>query len=151
MAERKQPEQVRVVSSGGSVRITQPKGNTKRSRSKAAVVVDVVTPDAVGGFVNFLREHAVVGLAVGLVIGTQLKSIVDSLNNGFISPLFGLFFGGTSLINRHAEVHFRGQTASLAWGGVVYQIIDFIFVMAVIYAIIKLFNLDKLDKPAGKS
>jgi large-conductance mechanosensitive channel len=138
--------QTRVTTTGGSVRITQPTSRT-RKRSKAAVVVDVITPPAVDGFVGFLREHAVVGLAVGLVIGTQLKNIVDSLNTGFISPLFGLLFGGASLINRATNVHWHGRVASLAWGKVIYQLVDFIFVMAVLYAVIKTFKLDKLDQP----
>lgn len=143
-----QPEQTRVVTTGGSVRISQPtSGRGRQKRSKTAIVVDVVTPNVVGGFVGFLREHAVVGLAVGIVIGTQLKTIVDSLNNGFISPLFGLLFGGSSLVNHASDVHWHGRMATLAWGALVYQVIDFIFVMIVIYVLIKLFNLDKLDQP----
>lgn len=145
-----QPKPTRVVTTGGTVRISQPQsssGRGRQKRSKASIVVDVVTPAAVGGFVGFLREHAVVGLAVGIVIGTQLKSIVDSLNNGFISPLFGLLFGGTSLEKHVATVHWHGRAAVLAWGALAYQVVDFIFVMIVIYALIKIFNLDKLDQP----
>jgi large conductance mechanosensitive channel protein len=146
MAQRKARKQqsATINTSGGAVRISTPEGSRANQRSKTNVVVDVVTPN---GFVGFLREHAVVGLAVGIVIGTQLKSIVDSLNNGFISPLFGLLFGGSSLVNHVSIAHWHGRTATLAWGGVVYQLIDFIFVMAVIYALIKIFNLDKLDQP----
>lgn len=148
MAKQPKTTQTRINTTGGTVRITQPADSTSRKkRSKAAVVVDVVTPAPVDGFIAFLREHAVVGLAVGLVIGTQLKAIVDSLNNGFISPLFGLLFGGSSLIKRTATVSWHGRDAVLAWGSLAYQVVDFIFVMAVLYAIIKFFKLDKLDRP----
>jgi large-conductance mechanosensitive channel len=109
-------------------------------------VVDVVTPRAVDGFMDFLRERAVVGLAIGVVIGTQLKVITDSLNNGFINPLFGLLFNGSALNEQVAKVSWHGRTADLAWGVVVYQIISFIFVLATFYAIIKFFRLDKFDK-----
>lgn len=153
MAEAKKDKKTVKVDAGDGqqVRVTHAKGTRGRkaaiAHEKAAVVVDVITPKAVEGFFGFLREHAVVGLAVGLVIGTQVKTIVDSLNNGFISPLFGLFFGGTALKNRVATVHWHGRHTDLQWGSVVYQIVDFIFVMAVIYAIIKILHLDKLDKP----
>src|SRR5579875_1812458 len=148
MAKQSKTTQTHINTTGGTVRITQPASGARRStRSKAAVVVDVVTPPAVDGFLAFLREHAVVGLAVGLVIGTQIKAIVDSLNNGFISPLFGLFFGGASLQRHATTVHWHGRAVSLAWGALVYQVVDFIFVMIVLYAIIKLFKLDKLDQP----
>ena len=95
---------------------------------------------------DFLREKAVVGLAIGVVIGTQLKVITDSLNNGFINPLFGLLFNGSALNTQTVTVHWRGRAADLAWGAVIYQIIGFIFVLAIFYAIIKFFRLDKFDK-----
>lgn len=144
---------VHVNTTGGAVRILQPSTTRgkKTAAHKAAVVVDVVAPTRVAaGFVGFLREHTVVGLAVGLVIGTQLKAIVDSLNNGFINPLFGLLFEGGTLRQQTTDVSWRGREATLEWGALVYQIIDFIFVMLVIYAIIKFFKLDKLDKPKDK-
>lgn len=144
---------VQVNTTGGAVRITQPStGRGKKSATqKAAVVVDVVAPTrAAAGFVGFLREHTVVGLAVGLVIGTQLKAIVDALNSGFINPLIGLFFQGGTLRQQAVDVSWRGREATLEWGAVVYQIVDFIFVMLVIYMIIKFFKLDKLDKPKNK-
>lgn len=138
----------RVNTTGGTVRITYPESdrNKKTTREKAAVVVDVVTPRAVNGFVDFLRERAVVGLAIGVVIGTQLKVITDTLNNGFISPLFGLAFNGGELNAQTVTVTWHDRTADLAWGAVIYQVINFVFILAVFYAIIKFFKLDKLDK-----
>lgn len=145
-------ETAQLNTTGGVVRISHPKStrNKPSARETAAVVVDVVTPKAVEGFFGFLREHAVVGLAVGLVIGTQLKAIVDSLNSGFINPLFGLLFNGDSLTKQTATTHWHGRMAELQWGALVYQVIDFIFVMAVIYALIKILHLDRLDQPKKK-
>src|SRR5579863_4219878 len=51
----------------------------------------------VGGFVNFLREHAIVGLAVGFVLATQVQSVVKQLINSFIEPLFQLITGNENL------------------------------------------------------
>ena len=144
----KKGETVQVNTTGGAVRISQPaSGRGKTSpRETAEIVVDLVTPKAVDGFIDFLREKAVVGLAIGVVIGTQLKVITDTLNNGFISPLFGVLFGGVPLQDRVVSITWHGRSADLGWGAVVYQIINFIFILAVFYAIIKFFRLDKLDK-----
>jgi large conductance mechanosensitive channel protein len=139
---------VQVNTTGGAVRITQPasgRGKTN-ARERAAVMVDVVTPQAVDGFIDFLREHAVVGLAVGIVIGTQLKAIVDSLNNSIVNPLFQLVLNGDKLSSKASMVTWRGQSAELGWGAVLYTLVDFLFIMAVIYALIKILHLDKLDK-----
>lgn len=147
--KRKSAQQTtQVNTTAGAVRISHPSSSRGKTtaREKAAVVVEVVTPKAVDGFIDFLREKAVVGLAIGVVIGTQLKVITDSLNNGFISPLFGLLLNGEALNEQVLKVSWHGRTADLAWGAVVYQVISFLFILAVFYAIIKFFKLDKLDK-----
>ncbi|HEY1064018.1 MAG TPA: MscL family protein [Candidatus Saccharimonadales bacterium] len=146
--KRKTTDTVQVNTTGGAVRITHPASSRGKTtaKEKAAVVVDVVTPRAVDGFIDFLRERAVVGLAIGVVIGTQLKVITDTLNAGFINPLFGLVFNGGALNTQTSTLNWHGRTADLAWGSVVYQIINFLFILAVFYAIIKFFRLDKLDK-----
>jgi large-conductance mechanosensitive channel len=147
-ARKRRSTTTTINTTGGAVRVTQsgsPRKKTK-ARETAAVVVDVVTPKAVDGFMDFLREKAVVGLAIGVVIGTQLKVITDSLNSGFINPLFGLIFDGGKLNQQVTTVHWHGRSADLAWGVVIYQIISFIFVLATFYAIIKFFRLDKFDK-----
>lgn len=141
-----------VNTTGGAVRITE-SGSSRRktnAREKAAVVVDVVTPRAIDGFMDFLRERAVVGLAIGVVIGTQLKVITDSLNSGFINPLFGLLFNGEALNKQELSISWHDRVANLQWGLVAYQIISFLFILATFYAIIKIFRLDKFDKKADE-
>ena len=144
----KKDETLQVNTTGGAVRISHPSSSRGKAtaRDKAEVVVDLVTPRAVEGFVGFLRENAVVGLAVGIVIGTQLKVIVDSLNTNVINELFKLVLNGDALTTKKVAVNLNGQTANIGWGAVVYSIIDFLFIMIVIYALIKIFKLDKLDK-----
>lgn len=134
--------QTKVTTKGSTVHIESPNG-----QSKPKISIIVGPDEVVSGFVGFLREHAIVGLAVGFVIATQVQAIVKQLTDGFINPLFTLFFGGKTLTTRTFTLHFHGRHADFVWGSVVYALIDFLFVMAVIYAIIKLFNLDKLDKP----
>lgn len=149
MPERKVKKQqsATINTTGGAVRITTPEGSRRRRRSTTDVVVDVVTPN---GFIDFLREHAIVGLAVGFAIGTQAQTVVKQLIASFIDPLFKLLFPGDKVLSQRTYTwHFDGRSANFGWGAVVYTLIDFIFVLFVIYIIIKLFNLDKLDRPKG--
>ena len=99
------------------------------------------------GFTDFLRQNAIVGLAVGFVVGTQVQGVVKQLIASFIDPLTALLFGGVELSSRTFTLHLGHQYAKFGWGALVYILIDFLFVLAVIYGIIKLFQLDKLDKP----
>jgi large-conductance mechanosensitive channel len=97
------------------------------------------------GFVKFLRENAIVGLAIGFVVGAQVQTVVKQLITSFIDPLSQLLFG-KALSDRTFTMHFNGHTAAFGWGTFANVLINFIFVLVVIYIIIKLLKLDKLDK-----
>lgn len=112
--------------------------------NEAAVSKKVANP--VAGFVTFLRERAVVGLAIGFVIGTQAQAVVKQLIDSLINPLFGLVVPGKTLKDLSFTLHLGSRSAPLGWGALVYTLLDFLFILAVIYAVIKLFQLDKLDK-----
>ena len=103
-------------------------------------------PKTFSGFIGFIRENAVVGLAVGFVIGAQVQSVVKQLIASFVDPLFQLLFG-KALSQRTAVFHLNGHTADFAWGSFAYVLIDFLFVLLAVYLIIKILKLDKLDKP----
>ena len=134
---------VKTLTPGTVIRFEEPKSDRGKPNI-AQVVVQEVNP--VGGFVNFLREHAVVGLAVGFVIGTQAQGLVKTLVSSFIDPAFQLFFG-TALSQSLVTWHFGERAANFTWGAFVYALLNFVFVLAAVYAIVKIFKLDKLDKP----
>lgn len=146
MAKSSEDQNVtKIVTSGTTIRFEQPRSS--RHKSKVVVVGPEIHP--VSGFVDFLREHAVVGLAIGFVIGTQVQSLVKQLVASFIDPLFQLLFG-KALSQRTFTLHWHNQSANFGWGAFVYGLLDFIFVLAAVYAIVKFLNLDKLDKPKKK-
>lgn len=47
-------------------------------------------------FYEFIAKGNVVGLAIGVMMGTAFNAIVTSLINDVIMPLIGLIFSGTS-------------------------------------------------------
>lgn len=99
------------------------------------------------GFVNFLREQSVVGLAVGLVLGTQAKALVDQIVASFINPLVGLFLPGEgTLRDQTFWLSVGDKGASFGWGAFTLVFINFVATAAVIYFIVKGLQLDKLDK-----
>ncbi len=137
----------KIVASGSTIRFEQPKSGRGKKSKVSVIVGQEVHP--VSGFVDFLREHAVVSLAIAFVIGLQSQALVKQLVSSFIDPLFKLLFG-QALSLRGVTLHLNGRSASFAWGAFAYALLDFIFVLAAVYAIVKFLSLDKLDKPEKK-
>ena len=105
----------------------------------------------VRGFVEFLREQSVVGLAIGLVLGTQAKALVDQLIASFINPLVGLLLPGQGTLDKKEFlVHLNGKTAAFRWGAFAIAVLTFVIVAAVVYFTFKGLRLDRLDKKKEK-
>ncbi len=114
----------------------------------AAALVDEAVAKKVtssfSGFAAFIRERAIVGLAVGFVIGAQVQSVVKQFIASFVDPLFKLLVPGNTTLSQ--SVWKAPHGASFGWGAFVYQLLDLLFVLSTIYAVIKLFRLDRLEK-----
>ncbi len=103
----------------------------------------IKAPHWLQGFVDFVREQGVIGLAIGLVLGTQIKTLVDQLVLSFVNPLVGLLLPGGGTLQEKA---FHVSDQSFKWGAFVSQLISFIIVCAIVYFLVKGLKLDKLDK-----
>ena len=101
----------------------------------------------VSGFMAFVREQGVVGLAVGLVLGTQVKMLVDQIVTSFINPLVGLILPGKgTLAEKTFSLSLGDKIADFTYGAFISTFISFLAVASVIYFIVKGLRLDKLDK-----
>lgn len=113
----------------------------------------------INGFMAFVREQGVVGLAIGLAIGTQASATVKSIVDGLITPIVAFLVGsGSSLMNDKwyvigRDTHATHYLFSLGnrelifnWGQVLSSLITLLAVAAVIYFIVKGLGLDKIDK-----
>lgn len=116
----------------------------------AEAASDVIAKQAskqVRGFLDFLREQSVVGLAIGLVLGTQAKQLVDQMILSFFNPFIGLLLPGEgTLAQKKATIHLWDKSAEFAWGAFVISLMTFVIVAAVVYFIFRGLRLDKLDK-----
>jgi large conductance mechanosensitive channel len=103
-----------------------------------------------GGFITFVREQGVVGLAVGLAIGTAAGAAVKQIVDGFINPIVGFIIGGVDLTKLKWTIvspHADGMGGLvLSWGAILSAMITLIATAFVIYWLVHVAKLDKLDK-----
>ena len=100
------------------------------------------------GFIEFIREKGVVGLAVGFLMGGAISKLVTALVEDLINPLVGLMLGKAGNL---AEASVVFGTATLKWGAFVTAFIDFFIICAVIYLGVKVLRLDRIDKETTSS
>ncbi len=117
-------------------KVAQPAKETADERSRG-----------LGGFVNFIRTQGVVGLAVGLAIGTAAGDTVKKLVEGFISPVVQFLVGSQDALTGSVwRLELFGRSADFAWGAFVSSAITLLATALVIYWVVNVLKLDKLDK-----
>ena len=99
------------------------------------------------GFATFIREQGVVGLAVGLAIGTAAGDTVKKLVQAVIDPLVQLIVGSQSgLQAAEFTIKIGDRQGEFLYGAFVSSLITLLATALVIYFIVHLLHLDKLDK-----
>lgn len=108
----------------------------------------VKAPGWLQGFIDFVREQGVVGLAVGLILGLAAKGVIDSLVSNIVNPVVGLLTGGVALQHKTLCIDHAGSICktSLGYGQFFSDLLSFLIVAAAVYFVIKGLKLDKLDK-----
>ncbi|HCR55807.1 TPA: large conductance mechanosensitive channel protein MscL [Candidatus Saccharibacteria bacterium] len=97
-------------------------------------------------FVDFVREQGVVGLAVGLAIGTAAGGTVQVLVKNLIDPLVALMTQGVDLSSLTWTVEVGNGKAVFGWGAVLSSVITLLATAFVIYWVVHVAKLDKMDK-----
>lgn len=92
----------------------------------------------VAGFLSFVREQGVIGLAIGVILGGAVGKLVTSLVNDIVLPCITLVVGSPEGMQ------------SLAWHGITYgkfiaALVDFVLIAAVVYFGVKMLGLDRID------
>ncbi len=124
----------------------------KAKAEAAKIRMEQLSSGPVGGFVNFIREKGVVGLAIGLAIGAAASGLVNQIVGAVISPTVSLVLtafnanglkGLNFVVRRAAD---GTPTITYAVGDLIDALIKFIAIAAVIYFVVIGLKLDKLDK-----
>jgi large conductance mechanosensitive channel len=117
-----------------------------KARAKAKKV-NVHAKSQLDGFMDFIRQQGVIGLAIGLVLGVQVKAVVDQTVASFINPVLGLVLPGTgNLADKTFTVSVGSKDAVFAYGAFISVLISFVTVAALVYFGVKALKLEKLDK-----
>jgi large conductance mechanosensitive channel len=95
------------------------------------------------GFIDFIREQGVVGLAVGFILGGAVSKLVSSIVTDVVNPILGLLFG---FVDGFKTASIKIGSAEILYGNLVNVFVDFIVIAFVVYFGVKLIGLDKLDK-----
>jgi len=95
------------------------------------------------GFLNFIREQGVVGLAVGFILGGAVSKVVTAVVTDVVNPVLGLVLG---TVGELKTASIKLGSAKILYGDLVSVTIDFLVVALVVYFGIKIIGLDKLDK-----
>lgn len=124
---------------------------TLMSPSKVAAIARAEAKQVVGkqvtGFTDFLRDQSVISIGIGLVLGIQIKAVVDTVMASFVNPITQLLLPGQeALSSRTFMLSLGDKQVAIGWGAIVYSLFTFVMVALIIYAGYRLLRLDKLTK-----
>lgn len=92
-----------------------------------------------GGFLSFIREQGVIGLAVGFVLGGAVSKLVYSLVNDIVNPVLGVFLGAAGNLRDYSLVI---GSAKILWGDFLATVIDFLVIAFVVYVLVKVLKVE---------
>ncbi|HYG84310.1 MAG TPA: MscL family protein [Verrucomicrobiae bacterium] len=101
------------------------------------------------GFKSFIREQGVAGLAIGLVLGGAVSVLVKSLIDNILMPPLGFILGsaeGLKGLTLHLGTTPAGKPAVLHYGTFLNDIVNFLVIALVIYAIVHLLGFDRKEE-----
>jgi large conductance mechanosensitive channel len=105
----------------------------------------------VGGFRAFLTKSNALALAIGVIIGASLGSLVTTLVDAIIMPPIGWALGGVDFasIKTPLGTDAKGAEVAIGWGLFINALIVFLVVMLVVYVISRIFIKEEAE--AGPS
>lgn len=95
------------------------------------------------GFIDFIREQGVVGLAAGFILGGAVSKVVSAFVSDVVNPVLGMALGATEELK---TASFEIGSAKILYGDFVAVAIDFVVIALVVYFGIRILGLAKLDK-----
>jgi large conductance mechanosensitive channel len=95
------------------------------------------------GFLAFIREQGVVGLAVGFLLGGAVSKLVSSLVTDIINPILGLILGSAGNLR---EIIIIIGPVEITLGNFLANLIDFAVIAAIVYYGVHGLGLDRIDK-----
>lgn len=98
----------------------------------------------VGEFKSFLLKTNALALAVGVIIGGALGTVVTSLVEDIIMPPIGLLLGGVDFAELAINLNADGS-AAIRYGAFINAVIAFVIVAFVVWRISKMFIKEETE------
>ena len=92
------------------------------------------------GFLDFVKEQGVMGLAVGFILGGAVSKLVAAFVADIINPLVGLIL---NMAGNFKDASLSIGSAQILWGDLLSTLIDFFIVALVVYYGVRMLGLDK--------
>lgn len=90
-------------------------------------------------FMDFIQKQGVIGLAIGFILGGAVSKIVASLVSDIINPVLGVVLGAAGNLKDYVLTI---GSAKIMWGNFLNNVIDFLVVAAVVFALVKILRVD---------
>ncbi|MEI8339750.1 MAG: MscL family protein [bacterium] len=94
-------------------------------------------------FMTFVRTQGVVGLAIGIILGGAVTTVVKALIDDIINPIIGLVLNQAKNLT---DMTWQVMGATIKYGDFINVLINFLVIAAVVYYGVKLLKLDRVDK-----
>lgn len=111
-----------------------------KSTKKSALKLKAVDPKAqFAGFKKFIKDQGLIGMAIGLILGTASGDLVKSLINNIIMPPLGFVLGsaeGLKGVVWNMGKTPAGKEAVLSYGAFLNDIINFLVIAFVVYFVL---------------
>ena len=82
------------------------------------------------GFRSFIARGSMVDMAVGVVMGSAVTTVVNAIVKNFITPLIGMIFGKQDL---STLLTFTANGATISFGAILAALVNFLCVAAAVY------------------
>ena len=130
-----------------------------KSTKKSALKLKAVDPKAqFAGFKKFIKDQGLIGMAVGLILGTASGDLVKSLINNIVMPPLGFVLGsaeGLKGVVWNMGKTPAGKEAVLSYGAFLNDVINFLVIAFVVYFVLlfveKLFTEDDIEAEAEEA
>ncbi|GAB2027749.1 large conductance mechanosensitive channel protein MscL [Lactovum odontotermitis] len=95
-------------------------------------------------FKNFLAQRNMLDLAVGVIIGGAITTVIKSIVDNLINPLIGVFVRKSELQN----LQFKVGSATFHYGQFLSDLLNFIIIAFIVFLIIKFIRKTFPSKPS---
>jgi large conductance mechanosensitive channel len=96
-------------------------------------------------FKDFITEHDVISIAVGLIMALYVKAIVDALLAGVFLPIISAIFGKHSF----EQIGFDIGDARISIGLVIEAVINFVVIALILFLVVKIWSKVWVKRAGG--